>query len=142
MAKPVCTFCGEYEGILMDTNLDDGDTQVVCVNDLMMYGLSMAASFTSGMTKEQAETFSDQLDQIYANDPRGPKPPAKGSGRKQASKPAPEPAADGSQPLAEGQIEIPEGMCSCGSRTATGDTEKLVCDGCGSVLATAGDASG
>lgn len=141
MAKPTCTFCGQYEGILMDTNLDDGDTQVVCTNDLMMYALSMASSLTAGMTQEQAEAYAQLLDAIYANDPRGPKPPAPAAGRKRRSAPEPEMPPDGSEAASDGSVALLEPCGQCGAKTATGDAEKLTCDGCGAVLATADQAA-
>lgn len=126
----------------MDTNLDDGDTQVVCTNDLMMYALSMAASLTAGMTKEQAEAYAELLDAIYANDPRGPKPPAASGGRRRKRDPGPDVAPDGSESASDGSVALLEPCAQCGGLTAHGDAEKLTCDGCGAVLATASDSAG
>lgn len=142
MAKPTCTFCGQYEGVLMDTNLDDGETNVVCPNDLLMYSLSMAAAITDGMTKEQAEAYAEQLDAIYVHDPRGPKPPAPARGRKPRVAAAPDLPPDGAGSNADGSVALLEPCAQCGGKTATGDAEKLVCDDCGAVLATVADLSG
>lgn len=142
MPKPACTFCGENEGVLMDTNLDDGETNVVCGPDLLMYSLSMTASLTDGMTKEQAETFAELLDAIYAHDPRGPKPPAPAAGRKRKVQAAPDLPPDGSEAAADGVVALLSPCSQCGATTAHGDAEKLTCDGCGAVLATVDDLTG
>lgn len=139
MAKPTCTFCGEYEGVLMDTNLDDGDTQVVCANDLLMYVLGMAAAISDGMTNEQAEAYAQSLDAIYEHDPRGPKPPAPRGGRKAKVTVEPELPPDGSEAAPDGSVALLTPCAQCGAKTATGDADKLTCDGCGAVLATADD---
>src|SRR5215469_17930637 len=123
MAKPTCTFCGEFEGVLMDTNLDDGDTHVICGNDLMMYGLSMAASLTDGMTKEQAEAYGELLDAIYAHDPRGPKPPPARGGKRRQAQAEPDVALDGTQPDGSESVALLNPCAQCGGLTATGDAE-------------------
>lgn len=141
MAKPVCTYCAEFQGVLLVTNLDDGETQVVCGNDLVMYSLSFASQLTQGMTPEQSEAYGELLDQIRANDARPPKP----AGRRRTSKaepahePPPPPVV--AQWAPEGTVALPEPCQLCGSKTATGDAVKLVCDGCDTVLATADEAS-
>lgn len=142
MAKPTCTFCGQFEGVLMDTNLDDGDTHVICGNDLLMYSLSMASSLTDGMTKEQAEAYAELLDAIYAHDPRGPKPPPASSGRKRRVAAVPDLPPDGSESNADGSVALLAPCAQCGGLTAHGDAEKLTCDGCGAVLATVADITG
>lgn len=142
MAKPVCTFCEQWEGVLMDTNLETGDTQVICGSDLLMYALSMTAALTAGMTTADADTYADLLDQIRANDPRPPKPPAKG-GRK--PKPATEPGDLAYDHVVDDnltRLDMPKPCTQCGGTTATGDKEKLTCDGCGAVIATADEAEG
>jgi len=58
---------------LMDTNLQDGETQVICGPCLPAYALGMAAALTQGMTAEAATLYGPALDAIYANDPRAPK---------------------------------------------------------------------
>lgn len=123
----------------MDTNLDDGDTQVICTNDLLMYVLTMTASLTVGMTKEQAEAYAELLDAIYANDPRGPKPPAKSGGRRRKAETQPDAASDDSEAAADDSVALLAPCAQCGATTATGDAEKLTCDGCGAVLATVDD---
>jgi hypothetical protein len=140
MAKPVCTYCDTYEGHLLVTVLDDGETQSVCGNDLLMWALSMTATLTEGMTLDQAEAYSEQLDAIRANDPR----PTKPAGRKRAPRATAEPVAPvppGGAELADlTRVELPIPCESCGSETALGDSHKLVCEGCGAVIATADEA--
>lgn len=142
MPKPACTFCEVNEGVLMDTNLDDGETQVICGADLPAYALGMAAAMLQGMPRSQAEALSEALDAIYAADPRAPKPPAGRGGRKPKGQPAPEVPPDGAQQPATASVDLPVPCESCGGVTATGDAEKLTCDGCGAVIATAHDARG
>lgn len=141
MAKPTCTFCGEYEGVLMDTNLDDGETQVVCANDILMYVLGMAAALTSGMTREQADAYAPSLDAIYANDPRGPKPPAPPKRSKRTAGVSDPLPPDGPQVDGDGLIALLTPCPQCGGKTAVGDADKLSCADCEAVLATADDAS-
>lgn len=141
MAIIPCTYCGDNRAIIMDINLGDGETASPCAVCIVPHAMNMAAAVTQGMTKEAGEAYGALFDAIAANDPRPPKPPARGGKRKAAAEPVPDVAPDGSQPLAEGQIALPPGSCPCGSATATGDAEKLVCDGCGSVLATSDDAA-
>lgn len=140
MAKPVCTYCGEYEGVLLVTNLDDGETQVVCGNDLLMWTLSMTGQLTQGMTLDQAMAYGNLLDAIKANDPREPAKVTRSKPRK--AEPAPEPpaAVSTTEPAHPGRIDVPVPCDICGATTATGDAEKLTCDGCGTVLATADEA--
>lgn len=126
----------------MDTNLDDGDTHVICGSDLLMYALSMTASLTDGMTIEQATAYAELLDAIYAHDPRGPKPPPATAGKRRKSQPEPDVAESGSEPAVDGSVALLEPCGQCGARTATGDAEKLTCDGCGAVLATVADLTG
>lgn len=70
MAKPPCTMCEQFEGLLMMTNLDDGDTQVICVPDLPAFALGMAAGVTQGLTPDEAEAYGDAFDQLAQNDTR------------------------------------------------------------------------
>lgn len=140
MAKPVCTLCGQYEGALIESNLDDGETQVVCGSCLLMYALSMAAALTTGMTEEQAKAYGGLLDSIRANDPRPATASARGSRRKTpASTPPDEPQATTGN-HATSTVALLDPCPECGSKTATGDSRKLACDGCGAVLATNDDA--
>lgn len=142
MPKPACTFCEGNEGALIISSLDDGDTQIACGACLPMVALGMAAQLTQGMTIDQAEAFAPMLDAIRDNDPRPPKPPARG-GKRKAAEPPPEPtASDGSQTAATVTIDLPQPCTQCGATTATGDDVKLVCDGCGAVIATADEPQG
>lgn len=76
MAKPVCTMCSTYEGVLMHTNLVDGDTVVVCATDLLSFAIGMAAELTSEISTEQVQEYLSTLIQIAVNaglmDPPGP----------------------------------------------------------------------
>lgn len=159
MAKPPCSFCGENEAILLDSNLDDGETQGICGEHLPMYALTMAATLTVGFTVEQSEAYGELFDQIAANDAR-PRPKKTGRGGKSSSEVTSAPAADApptgstahdpssipsasetvnppSQSTDEGHVSLPEPCPQCGGKSATGDEYKLTCDGCGTVLATA-----
>lgn len=141
MAKPVCTYCDTYEGVLLVTNLDDGETQSVCGNDLLMYSLSMASQLSQGMTTEQCEQYGELLDAIKANDIRQARP----AGRRRASRatpadPAPEVPGQSEIPSLA-RVDLPEPCSACGCGTALGDAQKLVCEQCGEVLATADEAS-
>lgn len=140
--KPACTFCEGNEGALIISSLDDGDTQIACGVCLPMVALGMAAQLTQGMTIDQANAYAEMLDQIHANDPRPPKPPARGGKRKQAAADPEPPPPDGSETAATVTIELPQPCTQCGATTATGDADKLVCDGCGAVLATADEPQG
>lgn len=127
---------------MMDTMLQDGETNIVCGVCIVSYALALAATVTQGMTPEQAEANAEQLDQISRNDPRQPpsRPPAKGGRRhRQAASVDDLPDA---VPVTEHSVDLPEPCGTCGSLTATGDAEKLTCDGCGAVLATADDQRG
>jgi hypothetical protein len=148
----------------MDTNLDNGDTNVVCVNELTMYALTLAAEFTRGMTLEMAEAYAPLLNAIQDNDPRWRQPSLYDSDTGPAEPDTPDdtsadPPVEGGPPVpivailgADGRdtgmtiigntIAIPPGTCACGSETATGDDQKLTCDGCGTVLATADESAG
>lgn len=140
MAIPTCTFCERNPGILLSANLDDGETNVVCGPDLMSYALTMAATLTQGMTPEQGQALGDLLDQIAANDPRPPKPPSGKSRKPKAAPAAPEQPAGAPGDPERVTVTLDEPCRQCGSETATGDTVKLTCDGCGAVLATRDDA--
>lgn len=89
MALPTCTFCEQNQGVLMATNLADGDTQVACGPCLPGYALGMAAAMTDGMPPEAAEAYAAAFDAIYDNDPRPGKPvrqaPAKRKGGQRAA---------------------------------------------------------
>lgn len=141
MAKPVCTYCAEFEAILLMTNMDDGDTQAICPNDVPMFILSMAAQITEGMTPEQSEQYGQLLDQIMANDARPPKPRPRGRAAKAAPPVDPPPVPDVAVAPALARVELPEACPTCGNGTALGDADKLVCEQCGKVLATSDDAA-
>lgn len=70
MAQPECTFCGEEYGVLMDSDLVDGGTQVIGPACLPGYAIMLAAAVTTGMTPELAEVYGQYFDQIAANDTR------------------------------------------------------------------------
>lgn len=70
MAQPVCNFCDNEYGLLMDTNLMEGDTKVVGANCLIGYALSMAVAVTAGMSPDTAVAYGDLFDQIAANGTR------------------------------------------------------------------------
>jgi hypothetical protein len=82
MPAPNCTMCEINQGVLMDTNLQDGETQVICGPCLPAYAICMAAALTQDMTTEGAEVYGPALDIIYANDPRAPKTDRLRPGRK------------------------------------------------------------
>jgi hypothetical protein len=136
VAKPTCTFCDAEDGLLMDTNLNDGETQVVGPNCLLGYILGMAAAMIGGMSEDEAKTHAEVLDTIYSLDRKPPKPPARGGGRKPKTTVQPEIPLDEPQSDATATVELPDPCSQCGSKTATGDAEKLTCDGCGAVLAS------
>lgn len=163
MSLPVCTHCEEYEGVLMVTTLTDGDTQVICPNDILLYALTLAATISEGMTLEQAEAYAEQLDRIRANDPRhASQPPSKRSARANAAaddatrcpvckqtrgrhskwcSATSEQPPDGARSDATTPVALVPPCDTCGGTTATGDAAKLVCDECGAVIATEPDAS-
>jgi len=140
--KPTCTYCGEFQGVLMVTNLDDGDTQIVCPNDILMWTLSMTAQLTTGMPADVAQAYGSLLDQIKANDPREAKP----APRRRTSKPAAAPQAQSEPGSSEGAslalVDLPEPCPQCGHAQGVGDETKLACAECGTVLATADEATG
>jgi len=140
--KPTCTYCGEFQGALMVTNLDDGDTQIVCPNDILMWTLSMTAQLTTGMPADVAEAYGSLLDQIKANDPRETKPAPRKRTPKAASAPAAQSVPDGSESDSLGLVELPEPCPDCSSRMGRGDATSLVCVECDRVLATADEATG
>lgn len=136
MALPVCTHCEQYEGVLMVTTLTDGDTQVICPNDILLYAITLAATLTTDMTKAQADMYAEQLDAIYAHDPRAIARPAAKRTAKAKQPPPPDVPPDSSErPVGETVALVPP-CSSCGGTTATGDALKLVCNECGSVIAT------
>ncbi len=116
MAKPRCTFCEENEGVLMVTNLVDGDTQIVCGIDLPGFALGMAAAMTDGMTPEESEMHGAALDAIRAHDCRvaADSKAGKRSGGKRAAKSAPENACP-----------------SCGGALLPQDDGQSTCGACG-----------
>jgi hypothetical protein len=141
MANPACTFCEQNEGVMMSTNLTDGDTVIACGACLPGYALGMAAAVTQGMEQHEALQYADALDTIYANDPRAPKSDRlrpRGKTRKTA---APEPPADVAVSYATDTVSLVPPCSECGGETATGDANKLTCDGCGTVIATASEST-
>src|SRR5712691_8952762 len=74
MAKPACTVCGQNEGMLMVTSLDDGDTQVICGPDLPGFALGMAAGLTEGMEPDEASRYGDAFYAIAAHSPMSDEP--------------------------------------------------------------------
>lgn len=108
MAQPVCTFCEQEYGVLMDSDLIDGGTQVVGPTCLPGYALVLAATATTGMTSELVALYGTYFDQIAANDTRPKKSPVKdkSSGRKAtASKDAASYADDSTSGRQSGQGE-------------------------------------
>lgn len=136
MAMPRCTLCEENEGILMASRLDDGTTAVVCPTDLLVYSLAMAVQYTQDMTVESAESVGKLLDQLYANDPRQPKP----AGKRRKSATAAVAATE--EPVASAEVSWPVPVpliapCTeCGSSVGEGYSDRLVCQSCGAVIAT------
>lgn len=137
MAKPACTFCEVNEGVLMSTNLADGETVIVCGTCITGYALGLAATVTQGMDAAEAETYAGTLDAIRANDPRAARRPAKPKRQRPAVSAPPQPPLDGLESDAAGSVALPAPCGVCGSLTATGDADKLACDGCGRVIAYA-----
>lgn len=142
MANPVCSYCGQYEAVLMDTSLADGETQMPCTNCLLPHALSLAGAVTAGMTKEQADAYGELLDAIYANDPRDPKAPPTPPRKPRSKAKATQTAAGDADSDAAVSVELDDPCAQCGSREATGDAHKLVCDGCGAVLETVAAGAG
>lgn len=68
--QPVCTFCEDEYGLLMDTDLMEGDTKVIGPSCLIMYSLSLAANVTINISPELAEAYGELFDKIAANDSR------------------------------------------------------------------------
>lgn len=164
MANPACSYCGQYEAILSDVSLIDGESQSPCANCLLPHALSLAGAATDGMTIEVADAYAELLDAIYANDPRQvfgrlegtaaemeaasngsqppPKAPAPSARKSRAKAKAAQVASDGSESDPPVSVELDDPCPHCGSREATGDAHKLTCDGCGAVLATVPDQAG
>lgn len=137
MAKPACTFCEQFEGVLMSTNLDDGETAIVCGTCIVPYALGLATTVTTGMDEAEAAVYADAFAAIAANGPKAAGKPAKTRRARPAITTAPQPPLDGAESNADGRVALPVPCQSCGSQTATGDEDKLACDGCGKVLAYA-----
>lgn len=142
MPLPACSFCGEYESILTTTIFADGETVSPCGNCVTAYAMSMAAEVSRDLTADQATELGSLFDTIAGNDTRPPKPPAAPAARQpRKRKPADPPEAASEPSGGAATVQLPAAH-SCGSETATGDANKLVCDGCGEVLATADDTAG
>lgn len=119
-----------------------GDQTFVGANCLPGFMLTAAAELTKDQPANWWEMYGSQLDVIAASDRRPDKPPAAGVKRTRAKKVAPggaEPAPDA--PLAAA-VTLDEPCPQCGAGTATGDDAKLICDGCGNVLAVVPAATG
>jgi hypothetical protein len=137
MANPTCTFCEQYEGVLMATNLINGDTVIACGQCVPGYALGMSAGIIGGMSKEDAKQYAGAIDQVYASDPRGPKPPPAPKGRKPRQAPPPEVVPDAAPDAAPEVVAMPDPCSACGGMEALGDADKLACRTCGAVIATA-----
>lgn len=141
MALPACSFCGEYESILTTTIFVDGETVSPCGNCVTAYAMSMAAEVSRDLTPDQATGLGGLFDTIASNDTRPPKPPAAPAARQpRKRKPAEQPQAASEPSDDTATVQLPQPH-SCGSETATGDADKLACDGCGTVLAYGNDIS-
>jgi hypothetical protein len=162
MANLTCSLCEQEQGLLMDTNLQDGDTTIVGPACMAGYALTMAASLTEGMPPEAGEAYGELLDRIAANDPRPPKDaPRKRRGplSKTLADDSQEPVPDSPDIHADGPaasagteapppvpsdvpvaVTLPEPCPDCGATEGTGDDAKVVCNGCGKVIATTGEA--
>lgn len=135
MPLPPCTICSEEQPLLIQGDAITGDQTFVGANCLPGFMLAAAAELTKDMPAEWCQAYGEQFDAIASNDHRPAKPPATGSRKAKAAKPAPggaEAAADA--PLAM-HVELDDPCPQCGGREATGSDDKLVCDGCGTVIA-------
>lgn len=83
MAQPICSFCESEHGILMVTDIIDGDTKVVGASCLPGYALAMTATVTTGMQPELAKAYGEYFDAIARNDsrPKSRRAAGKSSGR-------------------------------------------------------------
>lgn len=120
----------------MDTNLDDGDTQIACASCLPAYALGLAAAVTSQLAPEQRDSLADGFAAVAANAPQGAAARPARAKAKAAKAPPAELAPDGPRIDAAVPVALEPPCDSCGSQLATGGPEQLVCDGCGKVLAT------
>lgn len=100
MAFPPCSFCGQYECVLMLTSTADGDTVTPCGNCAPGFILTMAAGVVEGMTPEEAESHAEALDALAAV--RAPVPaPVKRSGKRSG------PAEAKSEPTPDEPVTLP-----------------------------------
>ena len=98
----------------MDTNMADGETQVICGPCLPAYALGMAAAMTEGLTPEQSEAYAAPLDQIRANDAR-PQATPKRQRRSQRATEVDEPDA-------------PDELRAAMSAALTGESARCLCE--------------
>lgn len=129
MAFPPCSFCGQYECVLMLTSTADGDTVTPCGNCAPGFILTMAAGVVEGMTPGEAESHADALDALAAV--RTPPPaPAKRSGKRSGpaeAKSEPEPDASSGQTSAHPLLAI---CPNCDQVVEAGDLEEAKCPNC------------
>lgn len=135
MAFPPCSFCGQYECVLMLTSTADGDTVTPCGNCAPGFILTMAAGVVEGMTRDDAESHAEALDALAAV--RTPPPPAvKRSGKRSGpAEPKSEPEPDPPTPL-PGELPLLAECPKCGGIvdvTGPGTTD---CPQCGTEYAT------
>ena len=161
MPTLACTLCEAENGVLMDTNLDSGDTTIVGPACLPGFALSLAGAVTQGMPAEAGDAYGALFDAIAANDPRPParaaKAPVKPRGKTAASQVS-EPLPDGpdsaagapligvdadatADPAAPPLVSVLllEPCGECGSTEGIGETDKVVCAVCGALIATRDD---
>lgn len=134
--KPPCDYCETTEGFMLQTNLDTGDTVTVCANDYGTHVLGVALAFIQGMDDATRNAYAQILDEIATElvvpPPTPPKPPRTKSKAKGAlAEPVDAPPEALSMPVA---LDPP--CAECGGTQGTGDSEKLLCDSCGAVIAT------
>lgn len=121
--------------MLIQGDAATGDQTFVGPQCLPGFMLTAAAELTKDQSPEWWAEYGGQLDQLAANDRRPDKPPSAGKRRPRSAKQAP----DGAEAAADAPVAVElseDDACpQCGGRAATGDAEKLTCDGCGNVLA-------
>lgn len=133
MALPPCSFCGEYECVLMLTSTADGDTVTPCGNCAPGFILTMAAGIVEGMTPDEAESHAEALDALAAV--RTPPPPTvKRSGKRSGpAEPKPEPTPDTASGQASAQPLL--AICpNCDQVTEAGDLGEAKCPSCLTVF--------
>lgn len=135
MPLPACSLCGDEPTMLIQGDAATGDQTFVGPGCLPGFMLTAAAELTKGQSPEWWDAYGSQLDVIVSSDRRPDKPPAAGRSRTRPKKQAP----DGAEPAADAalavSVQLDEPCPQCQSETATGGDDKLVCNGCGNVLA-------